>query len=524
MRKTLLILVPCALAALAVTIATNYVDNSRTGANTAETVLAPSMTFRKLGLYGVDGPVFAQPLFIPSVTIGATTYDLLVTATLAGTAYAFDANNIASSPLWSTHLSDPRVTYPDGGGLYHNPVGCLSTPVVDVANSNVFVSCTNNIPTHVLYKLSLTTGTVVSSVVMTTTATGTGDPIGGDRAGGGVVTFYPNFEAQRPGLTLANGNVYVAFGSYADTRPWHGWIMAYRTSDLTQVGSFCTTPNSYGGAIWQSGGGLAGGLTVDAGGNIYTATGNGTYDGATNFGDTLLKLSPTLALVDWFTPSTQANLEAVDADVSSGRPMIIPGTTQVVFGVKDFNVYSIDSTCMGKLGGTVGGCVPQIFPTNASGVAGPGTGIYGGMFLNGIGYFPNVGGKVYGFNIAGSTWNATPTATTSASFVFPGLQMSGSCNGTSNCIVWGISFNSNPLTSAATGTLRAFNPSTLAEIWNSDTTASDSLGTPTKFAPPTVANGKVFVATVDGKIAVYGITSASSLTGQASISGQAVIQ
>jgi hypothetical protein len=55
------------------------------------------------------------------------------------------------------------------------------------------------------------------------------------------------------------------------------------------------------------------------------------------------------------------------------------------------------------------------------------------------------------------------------------------------------------------GTLRAINASNLKELWNSDQNAADKLGNVSKFAPVTVANGKVYVATFSNKLVVYGL-------------------
>jgi outer membrane protein assembly factor BamB len=58
----------------------------------------------------------------------------------------------------------------------------------------------------------------------------------------------------------------------------------------------------------------------------------------------------------------------------------------------------------------------------------------------------------------------------------------------------------------AAGTLRAFDPLTLAELWDSDqNSARDTLGTFSKFSAPTVFNGKVYVATFSNQVVVYGL-------------------
>ena len=112
-------------------------------------------------------------------------------------------------------------------------------------------------------------------------------------AEGATVDFEPRQHIQRPGLLVANGAVYAAFGSHADQLPYHGWMMSYDASDLSrQIGVYLATPSGQGGSIWQSGRGLA----ADDQGNVYAMTGNGDYDGAQNFGESFLKLSGGLPL------------------------------------------------------------------------------------------------------------------------------------------------------------------------------------------------------------------------------------
>lgn len=503
MRPVVLLLV--AVSSHAITISTSQGDNSRNNANLFEPVLTPGNVAQiaNIGNYSVDGAVWNQVLYLPGAP------NLAVFCTMHNSCYAFDADSPGSSPLWHAGPFAPSVTaYPNDGVLYGFEVGCLATPVADVPNGVLYAVCGNSEPNWVLYELSLPTGAILHQVILTATVIGTGDPSGGDCVSGGMLSFCPKFALPRAGLTLANGNVYVTVGSYADESPFHGWLFAYQAGTLAPIAAICTSPNGYGASLWQAGGGPA----VDASGNLYVTTGNGPYDGLLNFGESLLKFSPTLQLLDWFTPANWATLTSNDWDLSSGRAMLINGL--VVFGAKDFHVYSLEENCLGHLQGS-GLCpAPQIFPTNPNG-SGQDFGIYGGWFGNGSGYFPNVGAPLYRFSLTGSTWNTTPVLSPNP-YGFPGAQGTYTSNGTQNGIVWITSASTNAEVSPQAGTLRALDPITLTELWNSDMRPSDKLGTLAKFAAPTIANGKVYVSTLDNHVKVYGLPIPSG-TGRISI-------
>ena len=90
-----------------------------------------------------------------------------------------------------------------------------------------------------------------------------------------------------------------------------------------------------------------------------------------------------------------------------------------------------------------------------------------------------------------------------------------SANGTADGIVWIID-HGNPLQESATPTvaiLRAFDASTMTEIYNSSMSAADAPGYGIKFTSPIVANGKVYIGTghdpvsatnPQGEVDVYG--------------------
>jgi hypothetical protein len=521
-----------------VTISTGRFNNSRTNWNSQETLLTPTNVsgghFGKLGSYAVDGDVYTQPLIIPDVTVSAGLRDLLIVASAHNTVYAFDANTPNTAPIWSRNLGTSRTSYPNVGGqqlFYSDEIGIMSTPVVDVANGFVYVVAGTSAPAWILNKINLSDGTVASSVTITGTVSGTGDPSTGstpgsggntDTVSGGVLTFNPGQQTGRSALTLSSGKVYVCFGGYSDQHPYHGWIMGYNASSLAQTGVFCTSPSAGGAGLWM---GASGGPSVDASGNIIVVTGNGDYDGATAWSMSILKLNPsTLAIIDSYTPSDWATMNGSDSDLGSSSAMMIPGTTRIVAGAKDYRVFQVDSANMGGLGGANSGATAQVFASDPAGVISTHSGIYNGTFFNGSAFFPNTNGKIFEFAFSSGSFNTTPTATSSPTFEFPGAQMSGSSNGTSTPILWAMTTATSALYTPANGTLRALNPATLAEYYNSDTRDNDATGGLAKYAAPTVANGRVYVSTFGRQILVFGLLPSSIIRGQGTFRGQGTIR
>src|SRR5947207_1583460 len=112
---------------------------------------------------------------------------------------------------------------------------------------------------------------------------------------------------QRPALLLSKGTIYIAWASFNDIGPYHGWIMAYDAKTLKQAGAWVDTPDGEEGGVWLSGAGLS----ADDDGNVYVVTGDGTFDvdtGGKDYGDSVVKLtlsSTGLSATDYFTPFNQ---------------------------------------------------------------------------------------------------------------------------------------------------------------------------------------------------------------------------
>src|SRR5580658_9945072 len=331
-------------AAAQTSVLTQHNDNGRTGQNTTETILntlnVNVSQFGQLFSLPVVGQIYAQPLYVPNVTINGGVHNVLIVATEEENVYAFDADSQAA-PLWSVSLVDAHhgasgetpmqiLAFLECTGLQPY-VGITSTPVIDpvAAGGTIYVEAKSTDGTnfnHRLHALSLATGAELPQgpVLITATVSGTGDG-----SEGGQLTFDGLDQLNRPGLLLLNGSVYVAFASHCDISPFHGWIFAYNASTFAQQSAFVTTPNGGLGGFWMSGAGLAADASY-----IYTASGNGDFDTtnvpATELGDTLMKLGATsgnLTLQDYFTPSDEGCLASEDRDLGSGGVLVLPTQT-----------------------------------------------------------------------------------------------------------------------------------------------------------------------------------------------------
>lgn len=493
-------------------------DLARTGQNLNETILTLAnvnpTTFGKKFTDPVDGQVYAQPLYVPNVTIpGQGSHSVVYIATENDSVYAFDAD-AAGAPLWQTSLLNGGSPVPSSDtncGQITPQIGITSTPVIDAASNTLYVvamtkegSSTNPMYVQRLHALDITNGQekLGGPVVITATIPGTGDG-----SSGGNITFNPLWQLNRPGLTLANGNVYIAFGSHCDLFPYHGWLFAYGASNLAQSGVFITTPTGSQGAIWQAGGAPA----VDSSNHLYVITGNGTFDGNTgglDFGDSFLKLvqvGSTLTRADYFTPFNQARLAATDADLGSAGPTVLPDQLGahphlLASAGKGGTIYLLDRDNLGKFCNncTSDTQVVQSLPDAL------GENFGTAAFWNGKVYFLAANDVLKAFSLTNGVLSSSPSSQTTTPFGFPGSTPSISANGAANGIVWVL--QTDAAGSGGPAVLHAYDANNVAtELYNSNQAAGDRdiPGPAVKFTVPTVANGKVYVGTAD-QLDVYG--------------------
>ena len=324
-------------------------------------------------------------------------------------------------------------------------------------------------------------------------------PGSGSGSSGGTIAFQPLYQLNRPGLLLLNGVIYIAFGSHGDIGPYHGWVLGYNASTLAQSAVFNTTPNGSEGAIWQGGQGLV----ADAD-NIYFMTGNGTFDantGGTDYGDSVVKLATStgLSVSDYFTPDNQGSLNQSDADLGSGGPILLPGTSSIVGGGKDGILRLINTASMGEFNSAFNADLQEFQATSGIIMIGP---IYWNSPNHGpVLYLWGPGDHLKAFEFLNGSFQTTPVS--QSTMTSPaGNSNAAPCR----CPPTGahrarelcgrlVSYSGDSNQQTVPGILRAFDATNLTtELWDSKQNAArDDVGNYAKFAPPTIANGKVYL-------------------------------
>ena len=504
-------------AAASAQVTTSQYDNFRTGATLHEKILTPqnvnAKQFGKLGAFKVDGPVYAQPLFLPSVEIpGKGMHDVLFVATEHDSVYAFDANRPNDRPLWKVSFLDKTrgITAPSEDVVqcpFIRPdVGITSTPVIDLKTGTLYVLARTMIRHTVgndeffqyLHALAITTGVEKFGAPKLITASVPGKGAGTVK---GQVAFDPQKENPRAALTLANNGIYLAWASSCDVDPYHGWVIAYDAQTLAQKAVLNVNPDGSEAGIWLSDTGPA----VDRDGNLFVPTGNGTFDagsGGRDYGDSVLKLDgASLAIRDYFTPYDQERISGADADVGSSGPTLLPDQPGahrhlLLQPTKDSTIYVIDRDNMGKYHRDTNALVQTIKL--------PGGG-YGAMaYWNGHVYFAASDDQLRSYAIKNG--QLTMAAASSMKFANPGATPSISADGRQNAIVWAIATKTWNGPDTKPAVLYAFDAAKLGEpIYTSEQNSQrDRAAMATRFVIPVVANGRVYFGTRN-EVEVYGL-------------------
>jgi hypothetical protein len=496
-------------------VLTYHNDNLRTGQNLQETALTldnvNSSSFGKLTSYQVDGMIFAQPLYLPNVKIPHRgVRNVVYVATENDSVYAFDADGLIAAPLWHHTFVDlktgvtPIPSSNNGVDSVGSEIGITSTPVIDTSSGTIFVSAAtkdkHGVFAQHIHALSLTTGADKCGAKLISASI----HAQGDGSKNGVEPFSPVSQLQRSALLMDQGAVYLAFGSQGNSQPYHGWVFAYNGSGLGQAATFNDSPNGDGAGISVSGNGPA----ADSSGNVYIASGNGTFDaanGGTDYGQSLFELERVKSkfeVVDYFTPADAAAMATANLDFGSSGPMLLPDQQSgpphlAIVGDAEGSIYVLNRDNLGHFN-SGGDQIVQELPTEFGG------GIFSApAYFNGQVYFGSSGNPLVAFPLQAGQLNTDAGVSLSThTFSFPGTTPAISADGSNNGIVWAIDtggYNTN-----GPAILYAFDAASLNELYDSTQAGSrDTAGAAVEYSVPVIANGKVYIGT-QSELDIYG--------------------
>jgi hypothetical protein len=522
-----------------ISVLTQHNDNTRAGLNNQETVLTTANVntkqFGKLFSLAVDDQVYAQPLVVGNVSVGSGVNNVVYVATVNNTIYAYDGTN--GTLYWKKNFTPPGSRPPnssDVASAWCTPYtdisynfGIIGTPVIDSAAGTLFFvarSTSGGVFVQNLHAVDITTGAerAGSPVKITAAIAGTGDG-----SVGGMVSFDPLRNNQRQPLSLVNGTVYLSFASHCDWNPYHGWILGYNSTTLTQTIVYNDTPNGENGGLWESGMGMA----ADLQGNLYVVSGNGTVGKGVNFisssngtndngaspdptdltnrGESAMKLTPsggTLQVSSYFTPTNYVDLNNNDLDYGVMGAFLIPNSSYYLTGCKDGNLYLLNKDNMGGFS-VVSNQVQQTIPLNDYLHCQPS--YYKGGSAEYI-YVWSENDQLRSFQIANGLLATNPTvASQSGPSGYCGADLAVSSNGTitGTGILWACyALTGNAGNTTSPGVLRAFDATDVTkELWDSNQSSGDAPGNFAKYCSPTIVNGHVYLPTFSNQVVVYGL-------------------
>ena len=487
-------------------------------------------SFGKLFSRTVDDQIYSQPLVVMNVPMPAGSKNVVYVTTVNNTVYAFDAESPdITTPYWQINLTQPDsrpVKNTDMAGAcdgfyrdFSGNIGIVGTPVIDTLTNTMYLVARSRSTSAATYQqflhaIDITTGgeRAGSPKLIEAQVNGTGDG-----SQGGILSFDPFKQNQRSGLLLLNGVVYISWASHCTWGPYHGWLIGYDKGTLEQKIVYCTTPDGKEGGIWMSGGGPA----ADADGNIYVAVGNGTPGVGTdianlrNRGESALKLTPagtTLTVSSFFSPRDVERLVASDLDLGVTGMLLIPNSDRALTGSKDGKLYLLDRNNMGGFNPTADASL-QVIDFGATAHLRSSFAYYKGQEKEYVYSWSENGllrAMPYDRGTAKIDMNAQISSGVQGPIGNNGAFLSVSSNGVddSSAILWAShAANGDANQSVRPGILHAFAANDVTrELWNSSQYATDMPGNYAKFVCPTVANGKVYLATFSNSLAVFGLT------------------
>jgi hypothetical protein len=293
---------------------TRSADSARSGWNSGETTLTQESVVSKgvvrttiIPLIGDARGMEAQPLILPNVKTNLGIKDVMVLPSMADVVRGVDAHD--GSGIWQVTLGMPiNGSINIDSHTINQHWGCISTGVIDAEMRRLYQVCWTSpdgsgrpeTARYFMFVLNVADGSRVIPPVL----------ISGKNQG---QDFDSEMRKQRSSLVETNVNgvktVFGCSGTIQETGDGaSGFCFAFDVASNTVSAMMATTAGE-GAGIWMGGQGAA----ADPEGNLYVLTGNGDFDGISQFGESFLKLKYTpskdgvparLKVVDHWTPWT----------------------------------------------------------------------------------------------------------------------------------------------------------------------------------------------------------------------------
>jgi hypothetical protein len=495
------------------------------------------------------------PMLPPGGRVGLVSSALYV-ATTHNMVYAFDVSGPTPTQPILTATLEPPV--PNNEAALSNPksgpqpedkvigacwpnnsqinipgeIGIVSTPVI--VGTTMYVMTTSGAEMnnrHYLHALDIETLTDLPNSPQVVTMPGEGD---------GSFPSWMHIQraallATGPSAAAPNGQIYASFAAYCDLGTYHGYVIGFDPTTLQATSVWNDSPTGNGGGIWQSGQGPA----ADTSGNVYLLTGNANgpngpladpnvADGGPNAAEAMVRLTPDLQFdpsdtTAWFVPHNYVALDQSDLDYSAGGVLLLPDTTLALGGGKYSTIYVTEQANLGGFSADDADpnvvqslVVNKVTDTTASLPQIHGSPVYwngpSGPYI----YVWATNDTLKAFNFFDGQFEQYPVVAGAPPVGNPGGMLSLSANGNTNGIVWAtralcdasntpqsgvfsprqgrlMAFDANDVSPTLTGSVPG-----LRLLWDSASEAAAPAAPPFAFsknAPPSIANGKVFVPT-----------------------------
>jgi outer membrane protein assembly factor BamB len=379
-------------------------DAQRSGVGPASTgITARNLRSLKVRTVRIGGTVDSAPVALHAIKVGGRTRDVVIVTATYGQTIAIDPGT--GQKLW-------QFTPSDIGSYANSYRVTTATPVIDPNRRYVYTAS----PDGLIHKLPVASGREVRSGHWPAR-----------------ITFLPAREKIAAALNLSGPSVIATTGGYiGDAPPYQGHVVMIDRASGRITHVFNTLCSNRPGLIVAPGScpandsailSRAGAVVEPGSRRILVATGNGPFNGSTDWGDSVLELSPDASrLVGHWTPADQARLNDTDTDLGSASPAVIPAAHLAVQGGKDELLHVLDRLHEVQTLGTPGGAEQfaqpavwshggraYVFVTDTSGTAAyvVSAGRLRRVWSNGTaGTSPVVaGGLLYAFDLNGGSLN-----------------------------------------------------------------------------------------------------------------------